>query len=42
MVSIIGLNPDVTKVGDLALLVTHNRKYISVQIWLRVRDGIGS
>jgi hypothetical protein len=41
-VSIIGLNPDLAKVGDLALLVTHTIMYTRVQIWPKARDGLGS
>jgi hypothetical protein len=42
VVSIIGLNLDLAKVGDLALLVTHTIMYTNVQIWIKVGDGLGS
>ncbi len=42
VVSIIGLNLDLTKVGDLALIVTHIGMYTRVQIWLRAGNGVGS
>lgn len=41
VVNIIGLNPDLARVGDLALLVTHNRMYTKVEMWLKIRYGVG-
>jgi hypothetical protein len=37
--SIVGLNPDLARIHDLALLITHTRMYMKVQIWLRTKDG---
>jgi hypothetical protein len=42
VVSIIGLNPDLARVGDLALFVNHIRMYTRVQVWLKIGHGIGS
>jgi hypothetical protein len=42
MVNIIGLNPKLARIVDLALLVTHTAMYIRIQVWLKTRDGMGS
>jgi len=42
VVSIIGFNLDLTRVGDLALLVTHIGMYMRVQVWLKIGHGTGS
>jgi hypothetical protein len=41
VVNIIGLNLDLARVGDLALLVTHTRMYMRVQILLKTGNGAG-
>jgi hypothetical protein len=41
VVSIIRLNPNLAKVSDIALLVTHTKMYTRVHIWLRIGDGVG-
>jgi len=41
VVSIIGLNPNLIKVGDLVLLVTHIGMYMRVQVWLKIGHGVG-
>ncbi len=41
MISIIGINLDLARTRDLALLVIHTGMYIKVQVWLKTRDGIG-
>jgi len=40
-VNIVGLNLDLTRIRDLALLITHMGMYMTVQIWLRTKDGAG-
>jgi hypothetical protein len=42
VVSIIGLNPDLIRVSDLALLIIHIGMYTKVQIWLKIRHGVRS
>jgi hypothetical protein len=42
VVSIIGFNPNLTRVGDLVMFVTHIGMYMRVQVWLKTRHGIGS
>ncbi len=42
VVNIIGFNPNLTRVGDLALLVIHIGKYTKVQIWLKTKHGTRS
>jgi hypothetical protein len=42
VVNIIGLNPNLTKVGDLVMFVTHIGMYMKVQVWLKTRHGAGS
>jgi hypothetical protein len=39
VVDIVGLNPNLARIGDLALLIAHIRVYTRVQIWLRTKDG---
>jgi hypothetical protein len=38
VVSIIGLNPNLARVGDPAIQIIH-RMYIRIQIWLKIGDG---
>jgi len=40
VVNIVGFNPDLARVGDFALLVTHTKMYMRVQILLRIGDGV--
>lgn len=42
VVDIIGLNPNLTRIGDLVLLITHIRMYTRIQVWLMTRDGAKS
>jgi hypothetical protein len=39
VVNIVGLNLNLTKVGDLAIQVTHNGMYTRVRVWLKIGDG---
>jgi len=39
LVSLVGLNPDQARVGDIAVEVSHSGFYTSARIWLRVTDG---
>jgi len=41
VVNIIGFNPNLAKVGELALLITHTKMYKRVQILQRTKDGMG-
>jgi len=34
-----GVNPDETRVGDVAMEITHNGFYTHAQVWMRIRDG---
>ncbi len=40
--NIVRLNPDLARVGDLALFVTHTKMYMRVQILLRTGNGARS
>lgn len=42
VVSIIGLNPYLARIGDLVIQGTHTRMYTRIQVWLKMGDGIGS
>ncbi len=42
VVSIIGLNPDLAWVGDLAIKIIHTEMYKRIQIWLKIGDGTKS
>jgi hypothetical protein len=42
VVSIIGLNPYLARIGDLVIQDTHMGMYTRIQIWLKTRDGVGS
>lgn len=42
VVSIIGLNPDLAQVGDLAIQVTRTIMYMKTQICVKTRDGARS
>jgi hypothetical protein len=41
VVRIIGLNPNLARVGDVVLFVTHTRMYTRIHIWLKIGDGMG-
>jgi hypothetical protein len=40
VVNIIGLNLNLTRTRDLALLVIHTGMCTTVQVWLKTRDGV--
>jgi hypothetical protein len=39
VVSVIGFNLNLAKVGDLVLHVTHTNMYMRVQMWLKIGHG---
>jgi uncharacterized RDD family membrane protein YckC len=39
VVSIVGLNPNFARIGDLATQVTHTRMYTRIQVWLKIGNG---
>jgi hypothetical protein len=39
VVSLVGLDPDQARVGDIAVEVAHKGFYTSARVWLRVTDG---
>ncbi len=39
LVSLVSLDPDRARVGDIAIEVSHSGFYTSARIWLRVTDG---
>ncbi|CAK9253755.1 unnamed protein product [Sphagnum jensenii] len=41
VVSLVGVNPDQARIGDIAVEVAHNGFYTSARVWLRVADGTG-
>jgi hypothetical protein len=41
VVSLVGIDPNKAKVGDIAVEVAHSGFYTRVQVWLKVIDGAG-
>ncbi len=39
VVSLVGINPDQARVGDIVVETSHSGFYISARVWLRVTDG---
>ncbi|CAN5951070.1 unnamed protein product [Sphagnum jensenii] len=39
VVSLVGINPDQARVGDIAVEISHSGFYTSARVWLRVIDG---
>jgi hypothetical protein len=39
VVSLVGINPDQARVGDIAVEISHSGFYTSVKVWLKVTDG---
>jgi hypothetical protein len=39
VVSLVGINPDQARVGDIAVEISHSGFYSSVKVWLKVTDG---
>jgi hypothetical protein len=39
IVTVVGIDPDEARVGDVAVEVAHSGFYTRVEIWLKVRDG---
>jgi hypothetical protein len=39
VVSLVGINPDQARVGDIAMETSHSGFYTSARVWLRVTDG---
>jgi hypothetical protein len=39
VVTVIGIDPDEARIGDVAIEVAHNGFYTHVQVWLKLRDG---
>jgi hypothetical protein len=41
IVIIVGVNPDEARIGDVEVEITHNGFYTRVQVWMKIRDGVG-
>ncbi len=39
VVTLVGIDPDEARVGDIVVEVAHNGFYTRVKVWLKVRDG---
>jgi hypothetical protein len=39
VVSLVVINPDQARVGDIAVEISHSGFYTSVKVWLKVTDG---
>jgi hypothetical protein len=39
VVTLVGIDLDEARVGDIAIEVTHSGFYTCVEVWLKVRDG---
>jgi hypothetical protein len=39
VVTLIGIDPDEARVGDIAVEVAHSGFYTRAEVWLKVRDG---
>ncbi len=42
MVNIIGLNPDLARIANLVIQISHTCMYTRIKIWLNIGDGIRS
>jgi hypothetical protein len=39
VVSLVGIDPDAPRVGDIAVEITHSGFHTSARVWLKVTDG---
>ncbi len=39
MVTLVGIDPDEARVGDIVVEVVHSGFYTHAKVWLKVRDG---
>jgi hypothetical protein len=39
VVHLVGIDPDVARVGDIAVEITHSGFYTIARVWLKVTDG---
>jgi hypothetical protein len=39
VVTVVGIDPDEARVGDVAVEVAHSGFYTRAEVWLKVRDG---
>jgi hypothetical protein len=39
VVTLVGIDPEEARVGDIAVEVAHSGLYTRVKVWLKVRDG---
>ncbi len=39
MVTVVGIDPDEARVGDVAVEVAHSGFYTRAEVWLKVKDG---
>jgi hypothetical protein len=39
VVTLVGIDPEVARVGDIALEVAHSGFHTQAKVWLRVRNG---
>jgi hypothetical protein len=38
---LMGINPNEAHIGDVAVKITHNGFYTRVQVWVKIRNGVG-
>jgi hypothetical protein len=39
VVTVVGIDPDEARVGDVAVEVAHSGFYTRAEVWLKVKDG---
>jgi hypothetical protein len=39
VVTVIGIDHDEARIGDVAVEITHNGFYTHIQVWLKLKDG---
>ncbi len=39
VVTLVGIDPEVTRVGDIAIEIAHSGFHTRAEVWLRVRNG---
>ncbi len=41
MVTIVGIDPEAARVGDITVEITHSGFHTRAEVWLKVRNGSG-
>ncbi len=39
VITVVGIDPDEARIGDVAVKIAHNGFYTRAQVWLKLRDG---